>query len=282
MDVLQLRRDGGCKKSLVCLSATWVPYFLRQIIDTIKLSISLFIPNKEHMDLSNLSSNLPATRNVEQVSLLELNKELTSEFKNAAKSVAALYNSTGNAEQLKTEFANAAKSVASLYRLGSNSNEVLMHKGYLECLDDLLEGITNGEDIENWALTKRAEITKKFNNNDKPTASQETPQDTDFHLPKEYEFSLPSELALSLRFRPTFAPLSVNYRRPRSRESRKHERKNYRKQAVTANYDASQSSDNDSEASDLGEDIETRKRRALQSLHDVVKRRRMDSSSDNE
>lgn len=246
-----------------------------------KTFYTLILYQQKHMDLSNLSSNLPATRNVEQVSLLELNKELTSEFKNAAKSVAALYNSIGNAEQLKTEFANAAKSVASLYRLGNNSNEALMHKGYLECLDDLLQGITNGEDIENWALTKRAEITKKFNN-EKPTAIQETPQDNDFHLPKEYEFSLPSELALSLRFRPTFAPLSVNYRRPRSRESRKHERKNYRKQAVTANYDASQSSDNDSETSDLGEDIETKKRRALQSLHDVVKRRRMDSSSDNE
>lgn len=234
------------------------------------------------MDMSNLSSNLPSTKNVEQVSLLELNKELTSEFKNAAKSVAALYNSTGDAEQLKTEFANTAKSVATLYRLGSNSNEILMNKGYLECLDDLLEVITNGEDIENWALTKRAEITKKFNAKEKPVIPQESAQEQDFHLPQEYEFSAPSELALSLRFRPTFAPLSINYRRPRSRDSRKHERKNYRKQAVTANYDASQSSDNDSETSDLGEDIETKKRRALQSLHDVVKRRRMDSSSDNE
>lgn len=234
------------------------------------------------MDLSNLSSDLPSTRNVDQVSLIELNKELTSEFKNAAKSVAALYNSTGDSKRLKAEFANAAKSVASLYRLGNNSNVLLMHKGYLECLDDLLDVITNGDDIENWALTKRAEIVKKFSSKDKPAVPQEAVQDQDFHLPQEYEFSLPSELALSLHFRPTFAPLSVNYRRPRSKESRKHERKNYRKQAVTANYDASQSSDNDSETSDLGEDIETRKRRALQSLQDAVKKRRMDSSSDNE
>lgn len=101
------------------------------------------------MDLSNLSSDLPSTQNLEQVSLLELNKELTSEFKNAAKSVAALYNSTGDTKQQKAQFADAAKAVASLYRLGTNSNVLLMHKGYLECLDDLLGVITNGEDIEN-------------------------------------------------------------------------------------------------------------------------------------
>lgn len=238
------------------------------------------------MDLSNLSSDLPLTKNLEQTSLLELNKELTSEFKNAAKSVAALYNSTGNAKQLKTEFSEAAKAVASLYRLGSNSSVLLMHKGYLECLDDLLEAITNGADIENWALTKRAEIVKKYSSKEKVTPPQEPVQEpiqeSDCPLPQEYEFNLPKELALSLHFRPTFAPLSINYRRPRAKDSRRREKNGNRKPVALNGFDGSQSSDNDSEASDLGEDVETKKRRALQSLHEVAKRRKMDSSSDND
>lgn len=232
------------------------------------------------MDLSNLSSDLPSTQNLEQVSILELNKELTSEFKNAAKSVAALYNSTGDTKQQKAQFADAAKAVASLYRLGTNSNVLLMHKGYLECLDDLLGVITNGEDIENWALTKRAEVTKNNTTKERLPSSQEIVQD-DLHIPHDYEFSLPPELALSLHFRPTFAPLSVNYRRPRSRDSRKPDKRSHRK-PVTLNHEASQSSDNESEGTELSEDAETKKRRALRSLHDAVKRRKLDSSSDNE
>lgn len=121
------------------------------------------------MDLSNLSSNLPFVRSLEQVSLADLNKDLTTEFKNTAKTVVSLYNSASQPENgeknLKTEFADAAKAVAALYRTGNNSNVLLMHKGYLDCLDDLLQIITSGEDIENWVLTKRAELTNLYNSN---------------------------------------------------------------------------------------------------------------------
>lgn len=121
------------------------------------------------MDLSNLSSNLPLVKSLEQVSLVDINKDLTNEFKNTAKAVASLYNSASQPENgdkyLKTEFADAAKAVASLYRTGNSSNVLLMHKGYLDCLDDLLQIITSGEDIENWVLTKRAELTNFYNVN---------------------------------------------------------------------------------------------------------------------
>ncbi|KAF5210460.1 hypothetical protein A9F13_01g04345 [Clavispora lusitaniae] len=121
------------------------------------------------MDLSNLSNNLPPVKSLEQVSLVDLNRDLTNEFKNTAKAVASLYNATSQAEcehrSAKTEFSNAAKAVASLYRTGSNSNVLSMHKGYLDCLDDMLRVITNDEDIESWVLTRRAELTNSYNTN---------------------------------------------------------------------------------------------------------------------
>lgn len=121
------------------------------------------------MDLSNLSSNLPFVESLEQVSLAELNKDLTNEFKNTAKAVASLYNSAPAPEDresgMKAKFSEAAKAVASLYRTGTNSNVLLTHKGYLDCLDDLLQILTSGEDMENWVLTKRAELTNLYNCN---------------------------------------------------------------------------------------------------------------------
>lgn len=186
------------------------------------------------MDLSNLSSDLPPTRAIDQISVSELNQELTAEFKNAAKSVASLYNSSilGNGKEQKTEFTNAAKSVTALYRLSSNSNDLLLNKGYLECLDDLLENIAKGEDIENWALTKRAEITNvhrsqheradatninKSQNEKAEVKSQNDTEDTTkvekpaFEIPENYDFSLNPSLASTYKFTPGFPPLSVTH-----------------------------------------------------------------------
>lgn len=183
------------------------------------------------MDLSNLSSDLPPTKPVNQASINELNRELTTEFKNAAKSVVSLYNSstsgTANNSKHKVEFANAAKSVAALYRLTNNGNGLHRHMGYLECLDDLLGVITNGEDIENWALTKRAEITNinhgQGDSNTNVNASnqeqkdgkesKETPQggDEELHIPLDYAFSFSLDLAAGYHFRPSFPPLSVTH-----------------------------------------------------------------------
>lgn len=225
------------------------------------------------MDLSNLLSELPPTKSLEQVSPLELNKELTGEFKTAAKSVASLYNLAGDPRKSKSEFSNAAKAVATLYRLGSNSNGLLMHKGYLECLDDLLGAITNGDDIENWALAKRAELLNSYKKSSAPPTSPppEAASENDTVLPTEYDFSFSPELALSLHFRPGFAPLSVTYKRPKSRR-----RDALLLARLGSNHESSQSSDNDSEGCET-DDVEFKKRKALQSLQDQVKRRRMDS-----
>lgn len=164
------------------------------------------------MDLSNLSSNLPPTRAMEQVSISELNQELTSEFKNAAKSVASLYNlsNLGNKEQ-KMEFANAAKSVTALYRLSSNFGDLLLNKGYLECLDDLLENIAKGEDIENWALTKRAEITNINRSQNESSVEESSKEKPAFEIPENYDFALNSSFASTYKFRPGFPPLSVTH-----------------------------------------------------------------------
>ncbi|ODV97184.1 hypothetical protein PACTADRAFT_48932 [Pachysolen tannophilus NRRL Y-2460] len=93
------------------------------------------------MDLSNLSSNLPTTHPITEDSITELNKELTSNFKDAAKSVAALY------------------------RLANTKNLLTRQRGYLDCIDDILEVLSKGEDVENWALLKKAELSNNNNNN---------------------------------------------------------------------------------------------------------------------
>lgn len=130
------------------------------------------------MDLSKLSRDLPVTSNFEHVSVASLNAELADQFKTAAKSVTSLYNAGARKEttkdskdskdsnNTKTAFSNAARAVASLYRAGTECTVLSMHKGYLDSLDDLLQVIANGEDIENWVLTKRAELVNYYNQKD--------------------------------------------------------------------------------------------------------------------
>lgn len=243
------------------------------------------------MDLSNLSNTLPPTKSLELVSLLNLNSELTDEFKNAAKSVATLYNaSTQKGEDqkgVKAEFAHAAKAVASLYRLGTNSNVLLMHKGYLECLDDLLSVIANGEDIENWALTKRAELTNYYNqkesSKDEPRSemrdSSPVPVSADSDLtepvlPSEYEFAFPPDLASHTPFRASFPPLSVAYKRSKNHMELKHRKP--QGPALLSEY-PSALSEAESESSDSSSDADVRrKRKAFKAQHETAKRRKRD------
>ncbi|OBA24453.1 hypothetical protein METBIDRAFT_30723 [Metschnikowia bicuspidata var. bicuspidata NRRL YB-4993] len=236
------------------------------------------LPSSAHgtMDLSNLSSTLPPTKSLELVSLGTLTGELTDEFKNAAKSVAALYNARPQksdrgpgATDVQAEFATAAKAVASLYRLGTSSGVLLMHKGYLECLDELLAEIASGEDIENWALTKRAELTNLYTHKDAaragpPAAALEAPG---LAGAGDHEFTFPPELASHTPFRPGVPPLSVSFHA-------KHRKAPGR--AVPAAAPAAQL-DADSDASDLGSDRDARrKRRAARAQQDAGKRRRRD------
>lgn len=205
------------------------------------------------MDLSGLSSNLPSTK---PSTIEELNKELTNEFKNAAKSVAALYNSTNTststtapsttnsgptglnlapdspsasvpASSAKKEFANAAKSVTALYRLTNNALSLARHRGYLDCLDDLLQVLTDDQDLENWVLAKRAELlnSKQVLAQAQAQAQAQTPVLTpvlaataaldagtpDFSIPLDYDFSMSLDISPHYHFRPSMPPLTVLY-----------------------------------------------------------------------
>lgn len=214
------------------------------------------------MDLSNLSSNLPATTPLEAVSLPSINEELTDEFKSAAKSVASLYNAQKSSDThgAKAQFASAAKSVAALYRLGTTASVLLLHKGYLDCLDDLLHVIANNEDIENWALTRRAELTNHYNKELPKEGAAENACELDsseFVLPTDHEFSFPLDLALGVQFRPSLAAPSVTYKRTKKKTTRK---------LPPAAEASSESDDSD----------EPVKRKLAQQLLDSVKRRRRD------
>lgn len=190
------------------------------------------------MDLSNLSRTLPPEGSIEAVLLHDLNRDLAVEFKDAARAVAAL--NSADQKSRKGDFASAARSVASLYRLGIAALTLAGSKGYLDCLDDLLSVIANGEDVENWALTKRAEITNT--------------RQREFSIPQDCEFVWPKDMALSMQFRPSFAPLLVSYKRkPKRRERRRLE-----------------SSSSDSEDTS---DADVRKRRALQLLEPCKRRK---------
>ncbi|ODV79954.1 uncharacterized protein CANTADRAFT_42549, partial [Suhomyces tanzawaensis NRRL Y-17324] len=169
------------------------------------------------MDLSNLSFDLPPTKPVNQTAIDDLSRDLTTEFKNAAKSVAKLYNSSvaGNSTSPnhKAEFANAAKSVAALYRTTHNATLLLQYNGYLNCLDDLLEIIANDGDVENWALTKRAEITNMNNAEDKAEVADKPASASSelFQFPHEFKFSFNHDLQPKRPFVPGMAPLSVEH-----------------------------------------------------------------------
>ena len=221
------------------------------------------------MDLSALSSDLPSTKAVSEASVKELAQELTVEFKNAAKSVAGLYNvastannalrnqsndslpTTKSATALKQDFSDTAKSVASLYRLANSSTALFRLKGYMDCLDDILEVIEHGEDLENWVLTRKAEISnlhkadyllgtcpsrssvpvllisdnesqsnnyQQNNNNiinnhhnNGGSGILSTDVVEDFSIPQDFEFRMPDSLAVSHHFRLSHPPLSVQH-----------------------------------------------------------------------
>lgn len=87
------------------------------------------------MDLSNLGLDLPPHTPVLDALLAELHRDLTAEFKNAAKSVAALY------------------------RLLDAHQSMSRFRGYLDAVDDVLRVVGQGGDVAAWARSKRAELT---------------------------------------------------------------------------------------------------------------------------
>lgn len=252
------------------------------------------------MDLSNLSSDLPPTKPVNQNSVNELNRDLTTEFKNAAKSVASLYNlkasGKNDVSKQKAEFANAAKSVAALYRLTNSSSTLVHHMGYLECLDDLLYVLTNNEDVENWALTKRAEIiNSNAASHNQQMASSTSATDAvegstepvsageDLHIPQDYAFSFALDMTPSHHFRPSFPPLSVTHSH-KQRANLKHMKKTdhllrLKKQHLLASLDNDSSAtsadevDSDKDNSDDVDSVIMKKINEYRPEHDLKRRR---------
>ncbi|KAI5948906.1 hypothetical protein KGF57_005099 [Candida theae] len=196
------------------------------------------------MDLSNLSNTLPSSKPLQrkddaadqtddpssqsrvssQSSIADLNTDLTTHFKDAARAVASLYNSSINAQSgstvnaaqmhtIKTDFANAARAVAALYKCGQSMHSVSHELGYIECLDDLLHVITNDEDVENWALTRRAEITNVKNRADVTNPQNATPTTSldDSKLPQDFVFQFESDMKPPVAFRPSIPPISVQH-----------------------------------------------------------------------
>ena len=181
--------------------------------------------------------------------------DLTTHFKDAAKAIASLYNTalgvqnpTNTTDEtpqkltLKTDFAQAARSVAVLYKYAQMSHPASFDQGYLNCIDDLLQIITNDEDVENWALTRRAEITKlqKTSNKDNERerererereknlesdsilnfsqksvvnnsldSLQSKTEFDDGKLPSDFAFQFALDLRPPTAFRPSIPPLSV-------------------------------------------------------------------------
>ncbi|CAN3372410.1 hypothetical protein DIRU0_C00716 [Diutina rugosa] len=205
------------------------------------------------LDMSNLSKELPQSK----TSVREASAELTSEFKTAAKSVAALYSAADNKEAVKPQFSDAARSVAMLYRKSYQLNDLYTQSGYLGCLDELLEVIASGGDVENWALTRRAEIIK--NTKASPVAPQETPANTaaiddlpqEFVIPEDFAFTFTSNGPRPpVQFRPQMSPLSIQHsKKQRASAVRKYlSNKNLRKGGPPAQESASSGGSSDEES----------------------------------
>lgn len=92
------------------------------------------------MDLSNFSKSLPLSIEPTDDAINTLNKEISDEFKCGARSIAALY------------------------RLSNTKNQLLMAKGYLDCLNDLSklidsEKLISIEDLKDFIRSKRNDFS---------------------------------------------------------------------------------------------------------------------------
>ncbi|CAH6718897.1 hypothetical protein CLIB1444_01S16930 [[Candida] jaroonii] len=231
------------------------------------------------MDLSNLSSNLPLTKPISQESVDGVNQQLNNEFKDAAKSVTNLYNNLSQSLQssqdpspsqpkdsdYKEDFTKAAKSIASLYRLSRDSSHLNHYFGYLSCLNDLLSVIENGEDLENWILTKKHELENQKDDSRIDTTQEQEDNKEDkerFNIRDvlNHEFSMDDELISPYKFRLGYPQLSRRSRqkeRPKPKEKVKEKAKEKVKEKPER-----LKKDNKEEESEESEDEETCKRKS--------------------
>ncbi|CCH41008.1 hypothetical protein BN7_545 [Wickerhamomyces ciferrii] len=184
-------------------------------------------------NISNLSSNLPPTKPVNEEALKDLDQELSLEFK------------------------NAAKSVASLYKLSLQKQSMLKYKGYLDCINDLLNIIKNDDDVENWALMKKLELEGKLINEDSKNESTASDQqnlnssilksgfsDISQIQNQDFTMSYPS----NHKFPPTMPLLSVDHSNHKSDQRHRSQRHNNTKDINNQSSDPvlSPSSEDDS------------------------------------
>lgn len=139
-------------------------------------------------NISNLSSNLPPTVPVSEASLQEITNSLTYEFK------------------------NAAKSVSSLYKLSIQRNEMVRHQGYLDAVNDLIQVLKNGGDVENWAVLKKLELEGTVKREEPPVEEDEGKEQFPLDkLPSDYDFNIPGHQ--EKKFPPTNPLLTVQRRK---------------------------------------------------------------------
>lgn len=154
---------------------------------------------------------------------------------------------------------------------------MLRYKGYLDCIDDLLNLIKNDGDVENWALMKKLELEGKLtgsesNNqstNSSPNKSITQQQQTDLadlQIPLDYDFSISHPT--QHKFPPTMPILSVDHSnhsntQPLNSKDRRHRTPNL---TTAAKDSASDTSDATNSSEDESVIDDSAAKRKLQSL----------------
>lgn len=152
-------------------------------------------------NISNLSTNLPPTKPINDNTVAEIQRDLTTEFK------------------------NAAKSVASLYKLSTQRNTVLRHQGYLDAIHDLINVIQNNGDVENWALSKKFELEGGMSKEEVAASSPPWTTESLTKIPDDYKFTM--SLPLQHKFPPTMPILSAQRSKGRSPKKQKQQEQVY-------------------------------------------------------
>ena len=111
---------------------------------------------------------------------------------------------------LNQEFKIAANAVTKLYRTANEKNSLLKHQGYIECADNILSMLENGEfsslnEIRLWCIKQRTDRLGNENSKKIPTQKKQPIYDFEFEKKKNYN---------SPNFHLSMAPLSVEYTKP--------------------------------------------------------------------
>jgi hypothetical protein len=117
-------------------------------------------------------------------------------------------------QQITAEFKNAARSVAALYKLSVQQHTQMKSQGYLECLEDLLQVLKSNENVQEWALRKKLELELECatgGNKDGESSVFIDHEKSSLIIPDDYSFTMSSPM--TAKFPPSNPLLSVE-RRP--------------------------------------------------------------------